>query len=394
MIQGGRLPAIEAVLSRLSEFGPSNWAGWISRFINGAPVEPAISRGVDPVHIALNAIYDQLSEPAKRAFSDGLAELLPSAQPAETDPSGASTNAARIYSLFQVATHVAPPQGKAVLFSRLTSEAMRGISYAKWDLHSLLLVACSQFGVDRRLSDYILRSVHSIRDFDYWVICFRMLIKSEPEVNPFLLLEELLPQLSDSDRVDRMAEVLEEALYRNGGWPLLRWFQDVAPQMEMRSLAELDSWGEMVREIVPWPDNPESADIAKLLLAAWVHAPFRTFTAADVKTLLFVLPRSPFHEETEERLKHVMERLWTHGRYWECIDGWDETDVYNRLEGNGDFVRLIVLDERGKRTDVKLWLSDSRRELAFLKSVEGSLPSRPTYRQRTRRLSLVARRVV
>ena len=173
-----------------------------------------------------------------------------------------------------------------------------------------------------------------------------------------------------------MMEVLEEALDRNGGWPLLCWFQDVAPRLKSRGIEGLDRLGKIVGEIVPWPHEPEIADPAMLLLAAWVQAPFRSFPAVDIKALLNVLHRS-HHWETEKRLKLVLERLKHYGRDWEIIDGRNETYFGNRLDGIGDFVRIVTYDEKGNPSEEKLWRSDNQPELAILKVVATSHSGRP-----------------
>lgn len=349
---------IAAALSRLSDFEASEWAAWIDHFINGTSITPAVSREKDPPHLALNAIYDQLPEPARTAFSNGLAALLPSAQPA---PDGANTS--RIYSLLQVAAHVAPHAAKAVLLSRLTSQVMRGVSYAGWDLHSLLLVVCSQFGVDEKLSDYILHSIQSIRDFDYLVICFRMLLKRGPEITPFLLLEHMLPFLANPDNLDRLADVLEEALDRNGAWHLLCWFEDIAPTLPGRGIEGLEHFEKIVRETVPWPSNPKLASPSVIMLAAWIHAPFRKSTASDIACLLEVLDRS-HHGDAKQRLRRVMDRLEYYDPDVQFVDGWRETALYNRLMGTGDFVRVIAFGKTSTQEEVRVPRSDFNRELA------------------------------
>jgi hypothetical protein len=352
------LPDTAAALSRLSGFDASEWTAWIDHFVNGTPVAPAVSRGKDPPHLALNAIYDQLPESAKAAFSNGLAALLPSAQPA---PDGGNTP--RIYSLLQVAAHVAPSAAKAVLLSRLTSQAMRGLSYAGWDLHALLLVACSQFGVDEKLSDYIFHSVESIRDFDYLVICFRMLLKRGPEITPFLLLESMLPFLGNPDNSDRLGEVLDEALYRNGAWHLLCWFADVAPRLKERGTEGLDSLEKIALQTVPWPDNPKVAEPSMLMLAAWVQAPVRKFAASDIAALLDVLHRS-YQTEAGQRLRVVMDRLGYYDPELIFVDGQDETAPSNRLEGSGDFIRVISSGEANRQVEEKVPRTDFNREIA------------------------------
>jgi hypothetical protein len=95
--------------------------------------------------LALNAIYDQLSDSSPAAFALSLTELLPAGVQALGPPLvGADDTTrenqmrqsghilARTYCLLQVAAHVAHRSAKPFLISRLTSESLRGYSYGPW----------------------------------------------------------------------------------------------------------------------------------------------------------------------------------------------------------------------------------------------------------------------
>lgn len=374
------MPPIDSAFSLLSRFTVAQWAAWIEGFVNGTAVTPSVSRGNDPAHLALNAIYDQLPESAKAVFSGGLAELLPAAQPGP----GPET-AAKLYTLLQVAAHVVPRQAQSLLVGRLTSECMRGISYAGWDLHSLLLVVCSQFGVDEKVTDYIFHSAQSVGDFAYLVICFRMLLKRGPETTPFLLLEQMLADLEKRECAERMTEVLDEAIGRNGALPLLVWFEEVAPRLKARGISGLDRLEEIAQEVVPWPEEPDRADPSMLLLAGWMHAPTRKFKATDIRSLLYVLHRSR-DPKAEERVTRVLSLWASHNPDWEIIDAADTGDPRNYITGFKDTVRIIIHDRNGGADEVELRRADFQREVALVLTVALELTRRadPSGRHRHR----------
>jgi hypothetical protein len=354
------MPDLNDTFLRLVEFNSSEWTGWITRLINGAPSEPGLSLGKDPAHEVLNAIYDQLPETSKAEFSAGLADLLPVAQVDNRE-----VTLGNLFTLLQVSSHVAPPAARNFLFSRLTSEVLRGLTFAGWDLHTLLLVACSVYGVDLRLKEYVVRSAFAFEDFNYRLICFRVLTKLS-DVTPYLLLEQIIGDLSLGSNYDRLAEVMNEAVERTGRWQLLRWLAEHEPRLAARSIAGMDRFNKLLREVVPWPTSPESAEPGLLLLAAWVHAPERQFTARDIESLLYVRHRTD-PAESEKFISDVFTRIAAQDPWWDIVDGSDRENPRNQITGHGDFYRIITYSQDGgQRDEVQLTKSVFQQEVALL----------------------------
>ena len=337
----------------LNAFQPDQWADWVLRFLNDAPITPFISRGTEPPHMALNAIFDQLSETAKPEFKAGVSLLFPYVRP-ESSEAGVR----QAFGLLKIVDHVCPFQSQPAMFGRLTSDCMRGIKYGGWDLHSLLLVACCHFGIDQRLEDYIFRSVATFSDFDYSVIAFRMLLRLG-DIRPFLLLEHVTPLLRSPQQANRLAAVVLEGLEgRTGGWPLLRWLLEVLPRLAAKRVEGLQQFQASLQRVVPWRTSSDFRDAGALLVSAWLHARARYFNATELVELAGALHRTetepvtqgPLQENRLEMLKEVLRLILRSGEPWVCIDGEDADSPWNRISA-GDTLRILTYSSDGEHTD-------------------------------------------
>jgi hypothetical protein len=359
---------LRLAFATLNDFRADQWATWILRFLNDAADDPFVSRGLDPPHLALNSIFDQMSPTARSEFAAGFSKLVPQIRP---DPSTAGLR--QSFGLLKVADHVSPWQAQAALFSRLTSGCMRGLRYGGWELHSLLLVACCHFGIDQRLEDYIFRSIILFNDFDYGIVAFRQLLKLGG-TRALLLLEHFLAGLRVPHNVERLAVVLREAIdLRSGSWPLLHWLQESAPRLRAEGVRGIDEFETILQSIVKWQPNADRSEPGLLLVSAWIHAPVRYFNASDLVSLASSVHRLEHDDRTErenraEILRRVLERILHYGQPWDCIDGQDQDSPWNRI-GIGKVFRIVSHASDGGTDELDVPQSEFLRGFKILREV-------------------------
>jgi len=374
------MPAnIEEMLKQLASQSSEGWANWIERFLTSDPLPPRVPTSNDPPHMVLNAVYDQMSPEARRKCAEGLMLVFKGTQPDQD-----SENARRLYILLQVIAHVSPWHDNLITYARLKSESLKGISYGGWDLHALLLVACSQPGLDAELIHYIEHSANRSGDFRYLLICFRTLRKA-PRLTPYVFIDYLLPFLDTHRRIDQFSEVLDEVVMCTGFHPLFCWYDQVLPKLALSNRPNVTVIEEVLRtRLAPWPLTLDRMEPYSVLLAAALQASFHRFSAKEIGMILEVLRRDlataghlsegslPVGEAQAEGpidmvVQKVLTRIWRqNSERWPDEDPWrltdlsDDQDPATRLEGKKDLFRITTPDDQAGLDD---------RELAFPKSV-------------------------
>jgi hypothetical protein len=166
--------------------------------------------------VALAEFYEGLARDRTRdSFNEALASLFRSVHPIEAD-------AHRIFVLIQLVSAIKPPESRHDLERYLEDKAFRWITFEESPLQRDLLSARANYGVDDYLVHYIRRTSAEIDDYDYQLLCFRLL-SLRTDGQPWLFLNRLLPDLTNRQRMLQLTRVLGEIVSRRGFQDLLRW---------------------------------------------------------------------------------------------------------------------------------------------------------------------------
>jgi hypothetical protein len=240
----------EQSLAEFESFTVDHWVRWLSDFFDNEN-QPEVAFGTEELDLSLIAMYDELTPKSTRTrFGRAVALLF------ESTPL-ISPNAEQIYYLIQLLCYMKPPEAKRVLRRHLSEEVLSGKCYAGHDLHTMLLVACSMYDVDDDLVAYIERSVATINDFSYLLVCQRVLCLREGR-GGYSFIGRLLNRMDSESEAARLTRHLEFVAVTEGYRRLYNWYTE----NESRLAKEMpDKWqlfeAALKRRLMPYADKDQ-----------------------------------------------------------------------------------------------------------------------------------------
>jgi hypothetical protein len=150
-----------------------------------------------------------------------------------------------------------PPEAKRVLRRHLREEVLSGKVYAGHDLHTMLLVACGMYDVDDDLVAYFERSVATINDFSYLLVCQRVLCLREGK-DGYVFLDRLLARLNSESDAARLTRHLEFVAVTEGYRRLYNWYTENESRLEKEMPHQWQLFeAALKRRLVPYADKDQ-----------------------------------------------------------------------------------------------------------------------------------------
>jgi hypothetical protein len=210
----------------VATFDTDEWLRWL-RALTASPgsERPTIELQRDEdISERLARLYDRLGAAAQRQrFQDALAALCGATTPVPH-------NAPALFILLQVVAHVRPPETKAYLLRCLEGRTLAGLTHQGTNLATLALAVAAAYPVDDRLVYFIDRTSQVTDDFEYLLVCLRILATRAP--TPQLdLLDRVVVRATTPQRQAQVTGEIEMIVRRTGLALLYRWFRIRSAEM-------------------------------------------------------------------------------------------------------------------------------------------------------------------
>jgi hypothetical protein len=193
------------------------WREWLSAFLAGDSRPPLVAVADEEGHQVLIRIFDSLNAKGSILFKRALFQVF------ETTPI-IRMNEQQLYYLLHVIAYCVPVEAKKLLRRRLREGIFRRLTYGHQNLHNLLLVVCSKYNVDDELFRYVQRSARASKDFDYRLLCQRVVSTVEGPY-AYHFIERLLPLMNSSEEAAAAIRQLTSISERLGYHDLLDWYR-------------------------------------------------------------------------------------------------------------------------------------------------------------------------
>src|ERR1700733_12668654 len=218
------------------DFVPSDWSIWIERALLGQFERMGVQRD-EEIYETIVRIFKSVPLTQRSAFSGALAEAI------ECSPILPSY-AERFFNLLQIA-QVTKPKSKHAIRKLLVD----GVGKFEFEqagrarrLQGTLLSAAGKYEVDEWLRDYIWRSMEEYRDFEYGLLCMRVLSWRPGDDSWFKFHSRLIPRFEDETDVSQYAMELFPIARRTGFRLLVDWYLKYSKGQRKLPLRSVALW--------------------------------------------------------------------------------------------------------------------------------------------------------
>jgi hypothetical protein len=240
-------------------FDEEAWHSWLEQALLGH-FELFGSYRDEEIHETLVRLFKGLSASQRRNFSSTIATLIQSTPILQS-------NAERFFYLFQVA-QVVKPRGSKLIIRKLLADGIGQIEFeqkgSRRQLQGSLLSAAAKYDVDDWLRDYIWASAAEYSNFEYALLCMRIL-SWRLDDSCFKFHQILIGRLADQWHIEQYRRQLFAVIRRVKCRLFLLWYQSFYPQKANKVPRDaLIKWSEVTESVLlQFPQDP----YAKLMLA-------------------------------------------------------------------------------------------------------------------------------
>jgi hypothetical protein len=166
----------------------------------------------------------------------------------ETD----AQHAERLFVLLQLTTYVHYTALKRIVRRLVFEESLKGIVFARQNLHIVALVAASEFDVDDELIYYLDRTVNGVDDFRD-LLCYWRIYSYNSAAQAADFLKRIIPVLDSEVRAKQAVRQLSAIMSRKGSRETFVWHQRHGEKMRKSHPAEYRRFSTALRSITPEP---------------------------------------------------------------------------------------------------------------------------------------------
>jgi hypothetical protein len=214
----------DPVYAAFQNLNDDQWRNWLEAFLSGEPREPLVAATNEYWHQILIRLFDGLTPKSAVAFKRALFKVF-------EQTSVIQTNEYQLYTLLHVIAYAPPGEAKQLLRRRLREGIFRNLRWRGQNLHHLVLQACSKYHVDEGLAKWIQRSARSSKDYDYLLLCQRILAATGDQ-RAFYFTERLLPLIDSSEVASEATRQLASISKKLGYADFLHWFKSRSFHLE------------------------------------------------------------------------------------------------------------------------------------------------------------------
>lgn len=226
-------PCPERTLAVFDSFSVRDWYSWLRGFLRGFPTDPEIRHPRTEPHVDLLSLYYSFSSYNTRdRFLDALGYLYQCYHFHKDDTE-------ILYYLLQLICVLKPLGLRDNLRRDLLDEVYMDISFERQQCHALLFRTNAAYSLDEELIEYAVRSVSTMFDLSYGILCFRIL-SSTRRYDATKLLFTIVPRISSFEDASALALEFKAELLRIGARELCTWYTESFESMLASHLNAFD----------------------------------------------------------------------------------------------------------------------------------------------------------
>jgi hypothetical protein len=206
-------------LKAFEHFDVEKWQRWMEAWLIGIEAEPRIDVHDGNLLEALASLYRAMTDsPVRLAFADAAASLL---QTTLID----SSSAQRLSALIGLVSYARPTSGRAVIRKLVNMDPMWFTGAQMTSLHLEALNAAGRYGLDPWLFRYVMKQRPG-STLQHNLACFRILVQHDHAPDAFLVLDRIVPLVTDTSSENALRVELTYAVDLLGCARLLRYAID------------------------------------------------------------------------------------------------------------------------------------------------------------------------